>query len=230
MISVCVSVIYVFIYFTVLIPVTPFFKVNLAFEILREISASFVVGPLIVLLLGALYKSNKMIVCLRKSQHFTSTDYLLVFASSALFVYSILRIIALIGLFVVRNKIDIPGTIFQILFWSLSIVHIWGQTQFIMTTQYINRSEQKIPKFARLILIYLIPINAALWLCHSVANTWVEKGNSDRYETLITMFGESQAKVTMLIFLQFWDIYCFHSAFLAYKLLKNQNHSGGIAP
>ena len=224
-ISACTSVFYVVVCSIVLVPVTPFYKDNLVIEIIHKINNAFVCVPLIVLLMVALYKLNKMKICMRKSRHFTSTDYLLVFASSALFVYNILRIIALIGLIAVHRNTDTVGTIFQILFWAFSIVHIWGQTQLIMTVQYINRSEQRIPRIARFTLIYLMSYNASLWLCDSIQHKWVENGkNIGHLIEMVTLFGESQTRLIMLIFLPIWDIYCFHSAVVAYRSLKSPNH------
>ena len=136
-ISACATAFYVVVYFVVNVPMTPVNRDNGTIEILDKIDESFVFGPLIVSLFVALYKLNKMNICMRNLPHFTSTDYLLLFTSSAIFVHNILRMIALIGLLVVRSKIDTYGTIFQIIFWALSIVHIWGQTQFIMTAQWL---------------------------------------------------------------------------------------------
>ena len=225
-ISACASVIHVVNCSIVLLPVTPLYKDTFVMDILNESNDAFVFAPLIVLLLVALYKLNKMNICMRKSQHFTGTDYLLLCTSSALFVYDILLIIGLVGLLVVRRDINTYVTILEIIFWAGSIVHIWAQTQFIITSQYVQRSLQKIPKFSRYTLIYLMSINAALWWCDSIAHDqWVENGKSDRLRTSNSMFGESKG-VIMLVFLPIWHIYCFHSAVVAYRLLKTNTIKG----
>ena len=211
---------FVVVSFIALVPTTLLQNYKDGNETLSNINASIVVGPLIILLLVAISKLNKTNICMQKSMNFTGTDYLLLFLSSAIFVYDILLIIALIGLLVFRSNIDTLWTIFRIFYWICSIVQVWGQTKLLMTAKYIIRSGQSIPRFLRLTLIYVMSINIGLWLCQSIDHKWVENDHIGRASELISMVGESHAKTIQLVSLPLCVIYFFHSAVVSYNILK----------
>ena len=186
--------------FITFVPIIPVQKDNIAIQIIYKGKIAIGFGPLIIFQLLALYKIYKSNICMQKSQHFTSTDHLLLFTSSAMFVYDVLRIIALIGSLAYRGNIDTFGTILQIIFWVFSIIHIWGQMKLLMTSQYIHRSMQSIPKFSRFTLIYVMSISVGQWFCDSIDHKWVENDHMGLVSELISMFGESQAKKTYCLF------------------------------
>ena len=147
---------FVVVSFIALVPMTLLQNSKVGNETLSKINLSIVIGPLIILLLVALYKLNKTNTSVQKSMQFTGTDYLLLFLTCTLFVYDILLIIALIGLLVFGSSEDTIWTILKIMYWICSIVHVWGQTKLLITAQYIGRSRQSIPRFLRFILTWLI--------------------------------------------------------------------------
>ena len=79
---------------------------------------------------------------------------------------------------------------------------------------------QSIPKFSMFTLIYVMSISVGQWFCDSIDHKWVENDHMGQVSELISMFGESQAKKILLIFLPIWNIYWFHSAIVAYNLIK----------
>ena len=222
-ISACVSVLFGTACF--ILPPTPVLRAvrhTAVVKWIKYVHDPILFAPLNLLMVIAICKLNKSKICFRKSKHFTSTDYLLLFTSSALFVYSILHIFSQIGLFVARSKVDTFRIAFKILFWvSIAIGYTWGQTQLIMTAQYVRRSQQELSKFLRFTLIYLVSVNLELWICGSILHKWVENYAHDA--ELKVLFGESNTKVILLILLPFWDIYSFHSAVVAYNILKTPN-------
>ena len=225
-ISVCVTVL--FVTACSILPPTPVLRSvenTTVVKWIDDLHQATVFTPLILLIIISLYKLNNSKIGIRKSKHFTRTDYLLLFTSSAIFVYNTLHIFSLIRLLVVRSKENILEVTYRIFFWFFSAIgHIWGQTQLIMTAQYIRRSQQELPKFLRFTLIYLVASNLGLWMCDSIKHKWVENSYPGiNYGTLGKMFGESNAEVMMLTFLPMWDIYSFHSAIVVYNILKTSS-------
>ena len=221
-ISICAFVFFVVVSSLQVVPMLP--KINIGKETLRKLSSALAFGPLLIILLVALYKLNNTNICMQKSKLFTSTDYLLLFTCCAMSVNQILLIFVLIGQLLCFKNTDTFWTILQVFYWVVSISNAWVQTKVLMTAQCIHRSKQSIPRFLRLMLIYIMSLNIGHWLCDSIEHKWVENNHLDRASELISMFGESQAKTIELIFLPIWDIYCFHSAIVAYNLLKKPKH------
>ena len=188
---------------------------------INNVHQAVVFTPLILLINISLFMLNKRKIGIRKSKHFTSTDYLLLFTSLAIFVYNTLNIFSLIRLLAVHSKVNNVEVAYKIIFWLVSAIgHVWGQTQLIMTAQYIRRSQQELPKFVRFTLIYLVASNLGLWMCDSIKHKWTEIDYHDNYGDLGKMFGDSSAKVIILTFLPIWDIYSFHSAIVVYNIVK----------
>ena len=150
-ISVWVSVYFVVICALQVLPMSP--KIDIEKETLRKISNAFAFGPLLILLLVAFYKLNNANICMQKSKHFTTTDYLLLFTCCAIFVYEFLLIIVLIEQVFYFRNIDTVGSILQIFYWVVGIAHAWIQTKVLMTAQCIHRSKQSIPRFLRFTMI-----------------------------------------------------------------------------
>ena len=222
-ISVCVTVLFVIACSKHITPVLRTYRDTPVVKWISDLYQPIVFAPLILLIIISLYKLNNSKIDIKKSKHFTSTDYLLLFTSSAVFVHNILQIFSLIGFFVTRSNVSTLEILYEILFWVISAIgHIWGQTQLLMTAQYIRRSQQKLPKFLRFTLIYLVSINLGLWMCDSIFHKWVENSYQDpKYElALRKMFGESNTKVILLTLLPLWDLYSFHSAIVAYNILN----------
>ena len=115
-ISMFAAVVYATHCFITFMPIIPVQKDNIVIQIIYKGNITIGFGPLIMFQLLALYKIYKSNICMQKSQHFTSTNHLLLFTSAAMFVYDILRIIALIGSLAYRGNIDTFRTILQIIF------------------------------------------------------------------------------------------------------------------
>ena len=104
----------------------------------------------------------------------TSSGYLLLFTSSANFIYGIWKLAADIGLISSRQESDVSAIVLYTIFNFVAIIHVWIQTQHIMTINYLHRARRNIPQMSRLTLIYLIMINFVEWMCLSITHSWIE--------------------------------------------------------
>ncbi|XP_072050116.1 uncharacterized protein [Amphiura filiformis] len=147
-------------HFDLLSPVPIIKQKNTPLRLLWDIINSTVFGPLILLILVSLYKLNKNNINITRIKPFSSSDYLLLFTSSALFVYNIVRVIAQFGRLIhAGQNATTLEVIFQIVYWIGSIIHVWGQTQLILTAQYIFTSAyQKMDKFTKFTFIILLQL------------------------------------------------------------------------
>ena len=181
---------------------------------------SIVYCPLIVMnvfSIRTLQNSNENIL---ECKQFSTSDFLLLFTSAGYFVYLFLRIIASVGVFIVQSESNTTNVLL-VVFTLISVVDIWLQTQFIITSHYMHRSVQKLPKVAQFTLIYLIAVNLAEWLYISVAHTWIENDPSlDNYaHEFVTTFGIFNTKVILIVLDPILEMYRFHSAIAAYGAL-----------
>ncbi len=203
-------------------------------EVLQHVVYTSVFGPLIIFILVSLCRLNKITINIPKAKVLNGGDYLLLCTSSAIFVYDILWIISEFGYLLVQpNTADTKETLFELCFWVGSIVHVWGQTQLILTVQNIYQSAKapKMDRFIKFTLIYLVAINTGLWFCDSIGHKWAENDHQVDAATqadathsynssTVSMFGEYHTNIILLVFLPVWDIYCFHSSITVYNLLK----------
>ena len=84
------------------------------------------------------------------------------------------KLFANAGLLCFRHGLEVTSIAVQTIYALMSVLHIWSQTQHIMTINYIHRAGGVVPKLSKLTLIYLIALNLADWMSLSLAHKWVE--------------------------------------------------------
>ncbi len=212
-----------------LLPPVPIFPIKshaiLDYNFIKTILYFCVGGILLILIFLSLFKINSDRMMTSKRKPLSGSDYLLLLASSAFFVYSSFWIIALSNL--IKTKENATKVRSLISFWICSIILVWSQTQLILTTHCIYDGSPKAPKmgkFLKFVFIYLVAVNIALWLANSSGHKWFENDVNFFSSSLllVPIFGEFRIKMVMFTFLPMCDIYFFHSAVMAYELLRRK--------
>ena len=131
-------------------------------DITRAVLTKVIIGlvylPLVVTNFISIHKLQGSSDNIPQMKQFTTSDLLLLTTSASYFVYFIIRSIANINIFINDRK---PEFILYLVLSTGTLVHIWAQTQFIMTAHYVHRSVKRLPKSAEFTLIYVhtLPLN-----------------------------------------------------------------------
>ena len=171
------------------------------------------------------YKLQNCTYGIPKTKPLRSSDYLLLFTSAILYVYYILKLIAVATGFFIHTELHTATTALSIPFWFLNIIQIWSQTELILTIHYISRSCPSVLKsfqLPRFTLIYLIAINLSLWFQRSVTLAWAEH-ESNFYnfspEFFVT-YGQHNTEILLVLSIPIFAVYHFHSAVIAYEMFQ----------
>ena len=192
----------------------------------RSVLINFIIGlvylPLVVMTFVSIHKLQRSSDSIPLMKHFTTSDLLLLITSAGYFVYFILASIANINIFIDDWK---PECILYLVISTGTIVHIWAQTQFIMTAHYVHRSVRRLPKTAEFTLIYVAVINLAEWLCLAIVHEWIKNDpNLDLFTPLVASFGNDNTVIILLILKPIMEMYRFHSVVVAYESLQIKPH------
>ena len=187
-------------------------------SVLEKIIIGLVYLPLVVMNLICLHILQKSSDGIPQIKHFTTSDLLLLTTSAAYFFYFILRSIANINIVIDDWK---PECMLYLVINIGSIVHIWVQTQFIMTAHYVHRSVRRLPKTTEFTLIYVAAINLAEWLGLAVVHKWIENDPALAVfnPELVKSFGNLNTAILLLILNPIMEMYRFHSVVVAYETL-----------
>ena len=190
----------------------------------RKIIGSCVYFPLVIMNMISLFILLRNKTILPVESQLTSSGYLLLFTSSAYFLYGIFRLVADIGLLNSSDEQDLYQTALFILYTVAVAVYYWIQTQHIMTLNYIHRTGGSIPTMSKSTLIYLIALNFADWMNLSLTHKWMEFGNDP---TLLSpeislCFGYFAGHIIFLLLHPVLEMYLFHSAMMACECLHNK--------
>ncbi len=217
-----VTALFYFVTFIILImgPFSGLFKISLPLatqNVMMKCIQTAVNVLLIIFGLLSLKKLQTSSENIMKVKQFTTEGFILLFTTSAVFVYTLLKFFAAF-----ESSGSLDQTIFFIGFEIGCIIRYWFQTQMIITAHYVRRSAQKLPKIVEFTLIYVIAINLIEWTWIAIMHRWVEDevalGVYD--PILVAAFGEVTAKKTHLILDPFRVVHAFHSAAVAYRVQK----------
>ena len=188
----------------------------------RQIITIVVYGPLLVMNIVSLFKLHRDKTAIRVQSQLTSSGYLLLFTSSAQYVYTVWKLAANIGLLCLNHRLEVSSIAIHILFAFTVVLHIWSQTQHIMTVNYIHRAGGVVPKMSKLTLIYLIALNLADWMAMSLAHKWVESVQDFTIYVpeISVFFGHFDTKITILLFYPIFEMQVFHSAMMGCQCFK----------
>ena len=179
--------------------------------------------PLVMMNIASLFKLLQDETIIPVESQLTSSGYLILFTSSAHFIYGIWRLAADIGLLKTPTELDLH-TIALCTFFTVAVVfQYWLQTQHIMTVNYIHHAGGSIPLMSKLTLIYLIALNFTEWMNLSLTHKWMEYGNDP---TLLSpeipiFFGYFDSSIIFLLFQPVFEIHLFHSAMMACECLHD---------
>ena len=190
-------------------------------SVLTKIITGLVYLPLVVMNFISIHKVQRSSDDIPQMKHFTTSDLLLLITSAGYFVYFILRSIANINIFINDRE---PEYILYLVISAGTLVHIWAQTQFIMTSHYVHRSVKRLPKTAEITLIYVAAINLVEWLCLAVSHKWIESDPTlDVFNPeLVASFGNYNTAIILLILNPIMEMYRFHSVVVAYESLQKK--------
>ena len=190
-------------------------------SVLTKIIIGLVYLPLVVMNFISIHKLQRSSDDIPQMKHFTTSDLLLLITSAGYFVYFILRSIANINIFINDRE---PEYILYLVISTGTLEHIWAQTQFIMTSHYVHRSVNRLPKTAEITLIYVAVINLVEWLCLAVSHKWIESDPTlDVFNPeLVASFGNYNTAIILLILNPIMEIYRFHSVVVAYESLQKK--------
>ena len=189
----------------------------------RQIIAIVVYGPLLVMNIVSLFNLHRDKTAMRVQSQLTSSGYLLLFTSSAQYVYTVWRLAASIGLLCFHHRLDVSSIAIHIFFAFMVVLHIWSQTQHIMTVNYIHRAGGLVPKMSKLTLIYLIALNLADWMNMSLVHKWVEsvKDFTIYVPETSVFLGHFDTKIIILLFYPVFEMQLFHSAMMGCQCFKS---------
>ncbi len=165
-----------------------------------------------------IYKTN-----ISYSTKFTSSSYLLLFGAAVNFVWFFLRLISAIN--VLKYKVeDQDGRHEAVIIIMYSVgctLQNWLQTQFLLAAQNVHQTGQPNSKLTRFTLIYLAMINISQWIQLATARLPVlQKPPSIVNPVLSKCFGEVTTKIFVFLLYPIFELYRFHSAVVAYEILK----------
>ena len=179
-------------------------------------------GPVTVAALPAIYKIYQKNAC--SSIVFSSSDYLLFFTATTHYIWFILKLIAAATVLEISSEEYLHGQAkFSLIFSISCILQVWIQTQFIVAAQSVRRFRNPISKLTRMCLIYITVINVSEWLRMAISRGTVTRDNF--YYTfyipiLSDCFGEVTTRTLMFLFYPALELFRFHSAIVAYEVLK----------
>ena len=152
-------------------------------------------------------------------------DYLLLFTSAFIFIYDLLRLGAVVGLMQMNTKKDYLMALFGLAFSSGFTLQTCMQTKFLITVQrnkaMNKRSNERILAF----LLHLSITNAFYWFIICFAH----ESHMDIFAPIMTEFfgsdqvGKRRMQMIGVICVPFMSLYRFHSAVLAYELVKSRS-------
>ncbi len=173
--------------------------------------------PITIACVVATYKTYKSNDCW--SLTFTMSDYLLFFTASANFVWSILRVISATTVLSVNKGHNSNEAVIVLFYALLSIIQVWAQTQMLLAAKSARRDDRPTPKLRRFCLIYIVVINISRWL--SIAISREVLGHVTDFHTIMNdCFGDQTTTALTFLFYPAIELYRFHSAVVAYQLLK----------
>ena len=154
--------------------------------------------------------------------HLATADYVLLFTAAANFIWFIFRLIAGINFLSTdtENRYRDEAA-FLICYAIVCIFQVWTQTQMLLASRCVQQLGRRNTNFARFCLILLAAINVPLWLTIAIGRKsviWQEHSISVFF--LSESFGPASSKTLLLLSYPAMELYRFHSAVVAYDILK----------
>ena len=175
--------------------------------------------PMTLMAVVSIYKTYKKNACWSSS--FTSSDYLLFFTAAANFIWNILRLIA------AATVLDITSDEFQrkqaefvLIFAIACVVEVWVQTQLLLSAESVHRLGRPNSKLTRMCLFYVAVINISIWLQMAISRGTIIHEATSFIPVLTDCFGEVTTRTLVFLFFPAMELYRFHSAVVAYEILK----------
>ncbi|XP_072021591.1 uncharacterized protein [Amphiura filiformis] len=154
------------------------------------------------------------------SLRFTSSDYLLFCTSAANFIWLLFRVIAATTILSTSTNADQRNQAIIVLCYAiLRIIQVWVQTQMLLAARSVHQMGRPNSKLTRFCLIYLVVINIWQWLAIAISRELLAH-RTPFTTVMIDCFGEATTTTLMYFFYLAIELYCFHSAVVAYETLK----------
>ena len=194
---------------------------HLSFRTQNYLSRAIAMGvffPVTVMSMVSLFKSYRNNSYW--SAGFSSSDYLLFFATIATFIVFILEFIAATTILSVKVKqYRLDQAIFVSVWAVACIMQAWVQTQLILASQGVCLQGRSISKLTKICLIYTIAVNVAVWLQMAMSRESVTY-DVYFYPVLKACFGEVTTRTLIFLLYPAMELYRFHSAVMSYQILK----------
>ena len=173
--------------------------------------------PLYITNIVILYRIRRSPRNISLTTPLTSSDYLLLLLAALNFTYLCLKIIdSLGGLISEFSQIYLTFSLCTLI---ISVIHIWIQTRFLLTINYLHRAGATISNLTKCCLINLAVMNIADWLQMSLGHEWAVQDWNSYPPDMGSVFGVSVTRASVLVLFPFLEIYHFHAAVMAYEML-----------
>ena len=148
-------------------------------------------------------------------------DYLLLLASAFNYIYDILRLIGVSNLLREEN-VDVLTIVLGVLMSVYFILQTTLQTKFLMSAMRNRTNTIRAKRFMTSLLLHSCIINACDWFITSLAHEWGAKSFMPVLGNLAgnSSHGHNSLAVMLLVVTPILNLYRFHSAVLAYELMK----------
>ena len=154
------------------------------------------------------------------SAGFTSSVYLLFFATIVTFTLFILEFIAAATVLSVKGKqYRLNQAIFVGVWAIVCIIQVWVQTQLILASQGVRLQGRSISKLTKICLIYTVAVNVAVWLQMAMSRESAAY-DVNFYPVVKACFGEATTRTLIFLLYPALGLYRFHSAVMSYQILK----------
>ena len=152
-------------------------------------------------------------------------DYLLLFTSAFTFIYDLLRLGAVAGLMQMNTKRGYLMAFFGLAFSTGFTLQTFMQTKFLITVQRNKATNERCNERILSFLLHLSITNAFYWFIICFAH----ESHMDIFAPIMTEFfgsdevGKRRMQVIGMICVPFISLYRFHSAVLAYEIVKSRS-------
>ena len=152
-------------------------------------------------------------------------NFLLLFTSAFVFIYDLLRLGAVAGLMQQNTKRGYLMALFGLAISIGNTLQTYMQTKFLITVQRNKARDERLNERNLSFLLHVSITNAFYWFIISFAH----ESHTLIFAPVMNEFyssdqsGKTRMKVIGLVCTPFWCLYRFHSAILAYELVKGRS-------